>query len=421
MRQLTVLILSVAALALVAACGNEPPMPGELAITSTPTGAAITQNGVETGLETPAVISDLDGGSYTIGVALDGVTFRPDHKDVTVAWGERSSVDFQTDAGIFVVDSTPAGARVILDGADSGEVTPFTFVGLDPGPHTVDVVLAHHRSTQGPQTFMAVANEETDIDLELVIQPVVLFEGFSNVRCAGCPQLALDVETVLHDLHYGPDRFLYVKYAGSNPFFFDPMFQDNMDMVNDRINYYTGLPGMALPTLYMQGVLSGTFGSPADDVAMAASIDEGNLADIDFYLTVTAQDLQDLDERDVACDIVVHAPYSAVDLSDYSLRAVVLYEEVETEEHYEPGGDEYHWVARDDAEVAASIGAIDQGGTASFSITLNDPDPGDDLTPHGREVIVFAQHNTTKFVIQAGSTMLAAEALPLPVQSGGIR
>lgn len=422
MHRIHVLFTALAALALVAACGNEPPTPGEIEVTSQPTGATIFLDGEDTGLQTPSVISDLDGGTYTVSVNLAGIEFRPAQRTVDVFYGSRSTSHFQTDAGILTVTSDPPGASIIIDSTDTGHITPHTFTSIDPGPHQVDLVLTHHRTPDGAQEINAEAGVEMSLDFDLVLATVVMFEGFSNVRCVGCPAFIADIQAIQHDQGYGPDRMVYVKYPGPVPYPLDPMYRNARAMVDTRMNYYSGQPSFAHPTLYLGGTLAGGWGTPIGADAMAAAIDAGHADVADFYLDVATTGLHDLAQSTVTVEISVVAPYADVDLSSYSLRAVLAYEEVTTAEEYEPGGDEYHWVARADAEAAASIGNVTQGTPLTFTVELVDPDPSAfDLTPHGREVVVFAQHVSDKSIIQAGSSMISEAAVSSPVPSGGSR
>jgi hypothetical protein len=411
----------LATLALISSCGNEPPTPGELVVTSQPSGATVFLDGVQQGI-TPLTIADLDGGMYTVAVDLTDIVFRPGEREIEVFYGRSTTAHFQTDAGILVVESEPAGAAILLDGSDTGEVTPHTFSELDPGEHIVDVALAHHRVPDGAQTIDVQVGEISTASFSLALGTVVLFEGFSNVQCDGCPAFLENVEAVLADPDHGFDKLVFVKFAGPVPFPPDPLYMSNSAMSNARANYYSGQPSFAAPSMYWGGELAGTHGTPPTRETMRDYVDQHHADPVDFYLTVTATDLDDIATSEVALEITVHAPYAAADLGDYTLRAVLVYEEVETAVEYDPGGDVYHWVARDDAEAAASIGTIAAGATATFDVTLTDPDPtAFDLTPHGRQIIVFAQHASDKSIIQAGSTMNSASAAPVIETTGGTR
>lgn len=393
-----------------AGCGFEPPEPGAISVTSDPTDAAISLDGRDTGLTTPALLPDLDGGTYIIAVSKPDVVYRPAQRSIAVDYGRRTTVHFETNTGSLSVTSSPRGASILLDGGETGEVTPHTFDDLDPGEYTVDVLLPHHRSESGPQVVTVIKNAETIADFSLSIGTVVLFEGFSNVRCPGCPTMLGYIKALMATEGYGYDRLVFVKYAGSTPYGSDPMYLSNPNMVRLRALHYFGTFVPNLPSLAIRGAHFDQGWYP-DLAGMRASVDACSAAPADFFLTVTAPLAPDLAVRDVEGVVAVHAPYADVDLSAYQLRAVLLYSEVHTAEAYVPGGSEYFWVARRDVVVAASIGEVTPAEPLSFTFTLSDPDPATyDLEPFGREIIVFVQHPTSKTVIQAGSTMIEARA-----------
>ncbi len=416
---------AILALMLHAGCGHEPPTPGEVEVTSDPVGAAISIDGQDTGLATPAVVEDLEGGSYLVSVDLSGVTFRPAVQDVEVAYGARTSLHFETGTGSMQVTSTPPGAAIWVDGAPTGEVTPHTFEDLDPRTYSVDVSLLHFRNAGGPRSVDVPRSGEAAVAFALDVATVVLFEGFSNVSCTGCPTMLQNIEYLMHDGGYGLDQLLFIKYAGSNPNGADPMFLSNMTMVRNRASYYTGMQTFALPSLVIQGSLVGGLGTPPGQSGLQQVLDGALAVPVGIYVTVSAPDAGNLAMRDVACTITVHAPLAEADLAGCLLRAVLVYSEVHTAVEYVPGGREYHWVARRDAEVAAAIGAVSPDAPATFTVTLNDPDPAPfNLTPLGREVIVFVQDRDTRAVVQAGSTMagsLGPAPQPRLVNTGGFR
>jgi hypothetical protein len=420
-----VFVCLVCALGLVVSCGSEAPHPGSLTITSEPDGATITLNGQLTEELTPATFKDIEGGHYVVQVAKEGLTFRPGTKETDVPYGGETSLFFETGTGAITVTSNYDGASIFLDGVDTGETTPATLTELDPGDYAVSVALDHHRSDPTAASVTVVKNETANAEFSLAVSTVVLFEGFSNVECSGCVDMAASVEYLTGDGGYGPDRFLYIKYSGTNPYPGDPFYNSNSFMNLQRLIHYFNTPGVGLPKIVIQGALAGGSGELPTTDALADAIDAGNLAPVDFYLTVDAPDQSDLAQRDVDCSIEVVAPHAAADLADYQLRAVLLYTFVTTEEDYGYGGDEYHWVARTDAQVTASIGAIEAGGSTTFDITLTDPDPAAyDLTPENRVVVVFVQNNTDKSIIQAGSSSIDSHA-PTPgspaFPSGGSR
>lgn len=115
---------------------------GSIRVTSNPAGALIMIDGDGTGIVTNATIEDLETGSYQIGVLLEGYA-EPDEKRVVVSHDEVAEVHFNlvTDAGSLDIGSSPSGARVILDGEDTGQVTPVLLEGITGGSHMISLEL----------------------------------------------------------------------------------------------------------------------------------------------------------------------------------------------------------------------------------------------------------------------------------------
>jgi len=412
LRRISVIVGLVFALSLLSSCGSEAPHPGNIHVSSEPDGAAIFLDGQDTGHLTPAILEDLEGGDYTVKVAKEGFAYNPDTKEAEVPYGGDVSLDFETGTGAIQVTSTYDGAAIYLDGEDSGLTTPATLSNLDPGTFSVTVSLDHHRSEPTERTVEVVKNQVTPAEFELALTSVVLFEGFSNVECAGCVDMAASIEYLYHDGGYDHDSFIYVKFSGPFPDGFDPFYRSNLDMNNSRAQYYFGTEYVSLPKIVTQGVLPGGSGNLIDTDTMIELIDTGNVVPVDFYLTAQADNESDLAIRDVECDIELVVPHNAADLTGYELQAVLLYTFVTTEEDYNYGGDEYHWIARSIAVASSDLGAFDAGSTTSFNVTLTDPDPEPrGLTPEDRCVVVFVQKSSDKSIIQAGSTLNGSHAL----------
>ncbi|MBU0847727.1 PEGA domain-containing protein, partial [Patescibacteria group bacterium] len=55
--------------------------------------------------------------------------------------------------GTLEISSTPAGARVFIDGADAQKVTPATITNLSSGDHTYKLVLSGYKDATGTSTI----------------------------------------------------------------------------------------------------------------------------------------------------------------------------------------------------------------------------------------------------------------------------
>jgi hypothetical protein len=106
-------------------------------IESTPAGALIQFDGRgDPGWVTPMNLSGLTPGSHTIAVSKAG--YSAETRNVDIGSGSRSFVAVHLAAvnALVVVNSTPAGAEIVLDGKNTGKVTPAQF-SVERGSHTV--------------------------------------------------------------------------------------------------------------------------------------------------------------------------------------------------------------------------------------------------------------------------------------------
>ena len=70
--------------------------------------------------------------------------------------------------GIIDVKSTPAGAKVYLDGVDTGQATPIILTNIDEGSHTIKLDLFHYKIWE--DTAVAVnANQTTYLNPPLTV------------------------------------------------------------------------------------------------------------------------------------------------------------------------------------------------------------------------------------------------------------
>jgi hypothetical protein len=105
---------------------------GTLDVTSIPSRATVWLNGDKVGV-TPFVARELPSGDYTL--RLDLKDHLSDTADLTVSDGELSRFigELKPNFGILVAHSTPAGARIELNGEPTGEVTPHNFERVPAG------------------------------------------------------------------------------------------------------------------------------------------------------------------------------------------------------------------------------------------------------------------------------------------------
>lgn len=115
---------------------------GTVAVDSEPRGAGVVVGGKELG-KTPSELK-LSPGRYEVGVELDG--YRGKRFEVAVVPGSRVAIGAgqarleRKEFSLTVAADPPvSGARIWMDGRDTGRSAPDTLEGLSEGKHTVEV------------------------------------------------------------------------------------------------------------------------------------------------------------------------------------------------------------------------------------------------------------------------------------------
>jgi hypothetical protein len=118
---------------------------GEILVDSHPHGAAIILDGFVTGRHTPYRITNVSDGDHRVLVTMPG--YLPDEEIVRLPRDTdgrpSTTILFDTlqpyPSGGLAVTSTPSGARIYLNGIDSGETTPHTFFSLPIGSRDIRI------------------------------------------------------------------------------------------------------------------------------------------------------------------------------------------------------------------------------------------------------------------------------------------
>jgi hypothetical protein len=111
-------------------------VPGQLTVNTTPEGAQVTIDGQnEAGWITPYNVMGLAPGQHTVVISKSG--YAPETRNVDVTAGSKFSlvVSLVQLAANVSLASTPEGAVVLMDGKDTGRVTPMQLAVDKPGNH----------------------------------------------------------------------------------------------------------------------------------------------------------------------------------------------------------------------------------------------------------------------------------------------
>ncbi len=372
---------------------------GELEVTSAPAGAAIRLDGADTGETTPHVFV-LAEGDHTVMVSLAGYDAAPDSIVATVVADGSVSADFTLvelgTTGTLTVTSTPAGAAISLDGADTGEVTPHDFE-LAAGSHEV-AVTRHGFHDVASRQVNVVAGGDAETDFALVARKIVLLEYMSGINCEGCPAMNTMLGNV-EDAGYGPDKMLGIKYSGpfGGP---DHHFDENEAVLQARMTVYANNTAWnwAAPTLYLDGDLTVEpngypgFGDLVTLLETALAADPGFAVDVSL-VDPSAHDLE---------VVVELLPTREITHPGAVLNVAVVENPIHYDEpQNEAGEDEFHWICREFVLGDADPLPLVPGTPAVFEIDI--PRQGTWTgVPDNLIAIAFVQDAATLEVLQAG-------------------
>src|SRR5512136_2457297 len=173
------------------------PATGSIHVTSTPSGAEIFIDNVDSGQTTEFTIDGIAPGDHVVNVTLAGYEMAAE-QTVTVVAGETVDADFTLvpipTTGSIRVTSTPSGAKIFIDDGDTGMVTEATISDLAPGFHVAKVTMAGYEDAE--QLVTVVAGETIDVNFQLVAipsGPKAQFLAFPRQGTAPLTVLFIDV------------------------------------------------------------------------------------------------------------------------------------------------------------------------------------------------------------------------------------
>jgi hypothetical protein len=187
---------------------------GNITVASSPEGASIFLDGTDTGKATNTTLENVPAGEHAVTVKKSG--YMDATKTVTVVDRETATVSFALaePSGSIAVTSSPDGARIILDGADTGEMTNTTLARISPGDHTIALALDGYLDAEETVTVAVGETAEVHVDLAnavIALQPGWNFVSTPKTLAAGQDTIAIfdDVDTAGHSvlLYNGTSRW----------------------------------------------------------------------------------------------------------------------------------------------------------------------------------------------------------------------
>jgi serine/threonine protein kinase len=108
----------------------------QLSVSSNPAGAQIAFDGSAL-CQTPCTLTGIAPGQHIVAASKSG--YGHENRTITISSGAKSSltIDLNQLAARLSIASTPAGAVILIDGKDSGKLTPAQFSLEKPGTHMV--------------------------------------------------------------------------------------------------------------------------------------------------------------------------------------------------------------------------------------------------------------------------------------------
>ena len=156
---------------------------GSVLCTSTPAGAKVFLDGVDTAASTPITLAGVTLGSHLVEFRLSG--YENCQVVVIVTAGittEAACILIPVVAtGSVSCTSTPAGAKVFLDGVDTTASTPITLAGVSPGGHLIEFRLPGYENCR----VAIIVTARIATEAACILIPVGAATG--SVSCTSTP------------------------------------------------------------------------------------------------------------------------------------------------------------------------------------------------------------------------------------------
>jgi len=153
------------------------PVQAQLTVSSNPAGAQISFDGSALCV-TPCTLTGIAAGQHAVSASKSG--YGSASRNIVLAAGANSSIfiDLSPASAKLEVSSAPAGAVIVIDGQDTGKLSPSQFILNKPGTHTVVL----HRAGYLDETSTVNTEAGQIANVNLVMKPL---GSTDEIRAAG--------------------------------------------------------------------------------------------------------------------------------------------------------------------------------------------------------------------------------------------
>jgi len=299
-----------------------------------------------------------------------------------------TDIESVTEYGQVFVTANVAGAEIIVDGLESGLLTPDTLT-LAVGDHEIEIRKNGYSTQTNSITVEANLGKALEFNIQVLSgKKVVLLEDFANVSCGPCVYANAIIKVLAEQ--FGTDNLVIVQYPTNFPSPTDPFYLANSNDANSRINYYNIF---VAPSVIIDG---NEFPIATDAVDIKARIDQNLLDTPGFSIGIT----DSLADENYISRVFIESLENLQNPEDYELIVNVT----ENSIHFDspPGSNgetDFNHVMRKMYKIdLASVGS-----TENIDIERVTPINSNWLKQNLNSV-VFIQNKTTKEVIQAKSS-----------------
>ena len=140
------------------------PVPAQLTVNSTPAGAEITFDGSAL-CQAPCTLTGIAPGAHSISASKSG--YSSTARNISLVAGANATValDLSQVTSILSIASTPSGSSIMIDGKDTGKLTPMKFSFGTAGAHTV--TLKHFGYLDATSSVNVQAGQSSGVNLTL--------------------------------------------------------------------------------------------------------------------------------------------------------------------------------------------------------------------------------------------------------------